>query len=102
MVVVPLVGSSKRPTFVSMDEPDRDLGGEASGERLAALTNAELRVLATLEDLTCELGYAPTFPQMLERLGWSPKSKSALHRYLARLKRLGVVAGAGRSLRILR
>jgi SOS-response transcriptional repressor LexA len=85
-----------------MDETEMDAGGHASSRRLPALTNGELRVLATLDDLTRELGYAPTFPQMLERLGWSPKSKSALHRYLARLRRHGVVAGAGRSLRIVR
>lgn len=85
-----------------MDEQNHDVGGLASGKHLPALTDCELRVLATLEDLARELGYAPTFPQMLERLGWSPKSKSALHRYLGRLRRHGVVVGTGRSLRVVR
>ena len=85
-----------------MDERDHDLGDHASSKRLPSLTDGELRVLATLEDLARELGYAPTFPQMLERLGWSPKSKSALHRYLGRLRRHEVVVGTGRSLRVVR
>jgi SOS-response transcriptional repressor LexA len=65
------------------------------------LTRAELDVLSALEDLTFELGYAPTYREMLARLGWSPKSKGSLHQYLKRLRQLGVVEGSGRSLRVL-
>ncbi|RDI76047.1 hypothetical protein Gocc_0466 [Gaiella occulta] len=38
----------------------------------------------------------------LGRLRWSPTSKGALHRYLERLRRYGVVEGRGRSLRVCR
>jgi hypothetical protein len=62
---------------------------------------AQLAVLAALEDLIAELGYSPTYRELLERLGWSPKSKGSLHRYLTQLRLLGVIAGSGRSLRVL-
>lgn len=71
-------------------------------EGTPALTDTELAVLAVVDDLSHELGYAPTFREMLERLGWSPKSKGALHQYLEQLRRRGVVAGRGRSLRVVR
>jgi SOS-response transcriptional repressor LexA len=65
------------------------------------LTGTELAVLAALDDLLSELGRPPTFREMLERLGWSPKSKGSLHQYLGRLRKRGVIAGSARSLRIL-
>ena len=64
------------------------------------LTGAELRVLGALEDLIAELGYAPTYAQMLARLGWS--SKGALHQYLNQLRAKGVISGSRRSLRVVR
>jgi SOS-response transcriptional repressor LexA len=64
------------------------------------LTDAELRVYAALEDLSRELGYAPTLSQMLSRLGWS--SKGSLHTYLERLRRHRVIEGRGRALRVVR
>lgn len=66
------------------------------------LTDGELRVLSALEDLTFELGYTPTYSQILERLGWSPNSRGSLSLYISRLRARGVVAGAGRTLRVLR
>ena|SRR5512146_2402428 len=68
---------------------------------LPRLTGTELAVLAALDDLISELGYAPTYREILARLGWSPKSKGSLHQYLERLRRLGVIEGSGRSLRVL-
>jgi hypothetical protein len=70
------------------------------GFRPPLLTPAELRVLAALEDLIAELGHAPTHTQLLERLGW--RSRGSLNAYLKRLARLGVIAGRGRSLRVIR
>lgn len=64
------------------------------------LTRAQLSVYATLEDLSGELGYAPTYRQMLARLGWSQNSKGSLSRVLNELRSLGLVEGRGRSLRI--
>lgn len=69
---------------------------------LPKLSDVELNVLSVLEDLSEELGHAPTFAQMLERLGWSPKSKGSLHQYLEQLRSRGVVTGRGRGLRIAR
>lgn len=68
---------------------------------LPRLTGTELAVLAALDDLISELGYAPTYREILARLGWSPKSKGSLHQYLGRLRRRGVIEGSGRSLRIV-
>jgi len=65
------------------------------------LTDTELRILAALEDLSDELGYAPTYAQMLERIGWSANSKGSLHQYLRRLAALSIVEGAGRALRVV-
>lgn len=70
--------------------------------RLPLLTRGELEVLCAVADLIDEQEWAPTYAQLLERLGWSPKSKGALHRYLERLRHKGVIAGSGRSLRVLR
>jgi hypothetical protein len=76
----------------------------SSGDRRQPpiLTGAELNVLAALSDLSDELGYAPTHTQMLERLGWSSKSRGSLNAYLKRLAGHGVIEGAGRSLRVIR
>jgi hypothetical protein len=71
-------------------------------DELPELTATELRVLAALDDLSFELGHAPTFAQMLTRIGWSPNSKGSLHTYIERLRRHGVVDGSGRSLRVVR
>jgi hypothetical protein len=57
-------------------------------------------VLAALEDLSDELGHAPTLSQIAERLGRS--SKGSVHEYVERLRLRGVVAGRGRALRIVR
>jgi hypothetical protein len=59
-------------------------------------------VYIALDDLSRELGQAPTFGQILERLGWSPKSKGTLHRYIEQLRAQGLVAGRGRGLRVVR
>lgn len=67
--------------------------------RRPLLTDAELVVLAALEDLVDELGYAPTELQLLARVGW--RSRSAVHEYLERLRAKGVVEGRGRSLRVI-
>lgn len=77
-------------------------GSPPSARKPPRLTDTELRVLAVLEDMLDELGYAPTYAQMLERLGWSPKSKGSLHEYLERLRNKGLISGKGRSLRIER
>ena len=72
---------------------------EAAGAAARRVSNTELRVLAALEDLIFELGYAPTYSQMLERLQW--KSSGSLHEYLGRLRAKGVIEGRGRSLRVV-
>jgi hypothetical protein len=64
------------------------------------LTDGELRVLAALDDLSEELGHAPTLSQMAERLGRS--SKGSVHEYVERLRSHGVVAGRRRALRMVR
>jgi SOS-response transcriptional repressor LexA len=61
----------------------------AQPHRTTWLTDAELAVLAALDDLIEELGYSPTHRQMLTRLGWT--SKGTLHRYLRRLEEKGLV-----------
>jgi hypothetical protein len=91
---MPFVGSC---VMASGSSSDRE-GGPPRPPRLTA---TELTVLAVLDDLLGELGYAPTYAQMLGRLGWSPNSKGSLHQYLERLRRHGVVTGTGRSLRIV-
>ena len=100
-MVVPLRSKHRsRPTFLSVREDDRSQ--TSANRRPPELTATELRVLAALEDLSSELGYAPTFAQILSCIGWSPKSKGSLHIYIERLRAHGVVAGSGRSLRIVR
>lgn len=85
-----------------MDQPSEREQKEGRERRaLPRLTGAELAVLAALDDLTSELDYAPTYREILARLGWSPKSKGSLHQYLERLRALGVIEGSGRSLRVL-
>ena len=63
------------------------------------LSPAETAVLSAIDDLIDELGYAPSYSQILARLGW--RSKGALHQYLERLRQHGVIAGSGRSLRVV-
>ena len=84
-----------------MNRDERPQGSDSQDTRQPTLTRAELAVLAALEDLAAELGHAPTYREILERLGWSPKSKGSLHQYLQRLRRLRVISGSGRSLRVL-
>jgi hypothetical protein len=60
-----------------------------------------LHVYSVLEDLLAELGYAPTYRQMLERLEWSPNSKGTLGRVLNQLRELGLITGRERTLRIV-
>lgn len=62
------------------------------------LTGGELRVLAALEDLSDELGYAPTLAQIAGRLGLA--SRGSIHESVERLRSHGVVSGRGRSLRV--
>lgn len=69
-------------------------------KRPVVLTDTELRVLATLEDLIDELGYVPTYRELLTRLGWSPKSKGALSQYMGKRRAHGLIEGSGRSLRV--
>jgi DNA-binding IclR family transcriptional regulator len=64
------------------------------------LTPPEFDVYTALDDLSRELGYAPTYAQILERLGWSPNSKGSLHRYIQQLRRHGLVSDRGRGLRV--
>jgi hypothetical protein len=81
--------------------PERERKEGRERRALPRLSETELAVLAALDDLTSELAYAPTYREILARLGWSPKSKGSLHQYLERLRRLGVIEGSGRSLRVL-
>ena len=64
------------------------------------LTNAELAVLAAVEDLLLEKGYAPTLREIAERVGWT--STGSISQYLDRLRVRGAVEGYGRSLRVKR
>ena len=64
------------------------------------LTDAELAVLAALEDLLVENGFAPTLREIAERVGWT--STGSISRYLDRLRSRGVIEGRGRSLRVRR
>ena len=64
------------------------------------LTGAELAVLAAVEDLLVEKGYAPTLREIAERIGWT--STGSVSQYLDRLRSRGVLEGRGRSLRVRR
>ena len=64
------------------------------------LTSAELAVLAAVEDLLVEKGYAPTLREIAERVGWT--STGSVSQYLDRLRSRGVLEGRGRSLRVRR
>lgn len=88
-----------------MNGSDKPAGSGGHGRtrpssRRVLLTRTELTILAAVEDLIFELGYAPTYAQILERIGWS--STGYLHAYLNRLRGKGVVEGRGRSLRVVR
>jgi hypothetical protein len=78
--------------------------GRLDNERRAAplLPAPALDVYIALDDLAQEFGQAPTFAQILERLGWSPNSKGTLHRYIEQLRGHGLISGRGRGLRVLR
>jgi SOS-response transcriptional repressor LexA len=73
--------------------------GEPGRRKPPILKEAQLKVIAALEDLIGELGHAPTYAELLERIGW--KSSGTLDRYLKELRALGVIAGRKRSLRIV-
>ena len=78
--------------------------GQDSGRQEARapvlLSRAELDLFAALEDLSAELGYAPTYRELAARLGW--RSRGSIGEYVERLRRKGVVEGSGRSLRTVR
>jgi hypothetical protein len=85
-------------------EPDRSSkaeGSQARREPPPRLTAAELRVYAAIDDLSTELGFAPTLVQIAERAGYARSSKGAVSRVVSSLRRKRVVAGSGRSLRCL-
>ena len=62
------------------------------------LTEAEIRIVAAVEDLSLEKGYAPTLGEIADRVGWT--STGSVSQYLDRLRSQGVIEGRGRSLRI--
>jgi SOS-response transcriptional repressor LexA len=78
----------------------RSRAGAGPGARNPLLTDAELKVLAAIEDLIEELGHAPTYAELLKRIKW--RSKGSLHQYMERLRGHGVIAGSGRGLRVIR
>jgi SOS-response transcriptional repressor LexA len=83
------------------DQRDRKEPETTAAERARVLlTEAELAVLAAVEDLQLEKGYAPTLGQIAERIGW--KSTGSVSQYLDRLRSHGVLEGRGRSLRVRR
>ena len=82
-----------------MEVPDPEQSTTAS-EGAGLLTDAELAVLAAVEDLQLEKGYAPTLREIAERVGW--KSTGSISQYLDRLRSRGVLEGRGRSLRVRR
>lgn len=71
---------------------------DSSGPKPPRLTRGELEILAALDDLIEELNHSPTIAQIAARVGWS--SRGSVHAYLERLRRRGVISGAGRSLRV--
>ena len=72
-----------------------------TGKQRPLLTATELAVLAAVDDLTEELGHAPSHSQLLARLGWSMNSRGSVNAYLKRLRARGVIEGVGRSLRVV-
>jgi SOS-response transcriptional repressor LexA len=83
---------------VNVPEPRPSATGSKGQDE--PLTDAELAVLAAVEDLQFEMGYAPTLREIAERVGW--KSTGSISQYLDRLRSRGVVEGRGRSLRVTR
>ena len=84
--------------LLGVDVPDPEqpaTGSEDPGDRL---TDGELAVLAAVEDLLFERGYAPTLREIAERVGW--RSTGSVSQYLDRLRSRGVLEGRGRSLRV--
>jgi hypothetical protein len=88
------------PHLPGVDQPDHEQPTRPAKERSALLTDAELAVLAAVEDLLLEKGYAPTLREIAERAGW--KSTGSISQYLDRLRSRGVLEGRGRSLRVRR
>jgi len=86
------------PHLPRVDVPDPERPTPGSRGRSALLTNAELAVLAAVEDLQLEKGYAPTLREIAERVGW--KSTGSISQYLDRLRSRGVIEGRGRSLHV--
>lgn len=83
-----------------VDVPDPEQPAARSKGRGALLTDAELAVLAAVEDLLDEKGYAPTLREIAQRVGWT--STGSISQYLDRLRSRGVLEGRGRSLRVTR
>lgn len=81
-----------------MDEKTSESSGSGRPKE-NLLTSAELRVLAAIEDLIHERGYAPSEREIAARVGW--RSSGSTHQYLGRLRDLGVIEGSGRALRIV-
>lgn len=88
------------PHLPRVDVPDHRPPRAESKDRVPLLTGAELAVLAAVEDLVSEKGYAPTLREIAQRVGW--KSTGSVSQYLDRLRSRGVLEGRGRSLRVLR
>jgi SOS-response transcriptional repressor LexA len=88
------------PHLPGVDVPDPEQPATEAEHRSALLTDAELAVLAAVEDLLLEKGYAPTLREIAGRVGW--KSTGSISQYLDRLRSRGVLEGRGRSLRVTR
>jgi SOS-response transcriptional repressor LexA len=86
------------PHLPGVDVPDPRQSRTGSNDEEDLLTGAELTVLAAVEDLMHEKGYAPTLREIAERVGW--KSTGSVSQYLDRLRSQGVLEGRGRSLRV--
>jgi SOS-response transcriptional repressor LexA len=80
-----------------VDVPDPRQGASGSQDP-NDLTHAELAVLAAVDDLLFEKGYAPTLREIAQRVGW--KSTGSISQYLDRLRSYGLLEGRGRSLRV--
>jgi SOS-response transcriptional repressor LexA len=86
------------PHLPGVKDPDPEQREAAPEGAAVLLTAAELAVLAAVEDLLLEKGYAPTLREIAERVGW--KSTGSISQYLDRLRSRGVLEGRGRSLRV--
>jgi SOS-response transcriptional repressor LexA len=81
-----------------VDVPDPEQFAAGSKDPDDLLTAAELAVLAAVDDLLAETGYAPTLREIAKRVGW--RSTGSISQYLDRLRSRGVLEGHGRSLRV--